>query len=372
MVDLKKHLSLPEEIHQAVFDIKRAILVSQSHALRMICGQQLSLYYGIGCYVSEHSRGASWGSSAIENISQQLQREMPGLRGFSAESIKKMRTFAEYWSHYLNRSTLTTEIQIDTFTLSKWSPMSNEIDRDDFLSCSFSHHMELLHKTRDIQEIIYYLHLTRQHLWNVRQLRTAICENLYSKDQSIVSNFVSAIPTTREAVKTIGMFKDEYTLDFINVEDIAEEYETVDERVIEKEIVRNIKTFIMTFGRDFCYIGNQYRLLTHNEELFPDLLFFNRELNALVVIELKIGKFKPSYLGQLSNYMQILDDQVRKPHENSTIGIVLCKEMNRSFAQYAIRDFSKPMGVATYRTLDDMPESLRKSLPDLNEIAKLL
>ena len=168
------------------------------------------------------------------------------------------------------------------------------------------------------------------------------------------------------------MFKDEYALDFINVEDIAEEYETVDERVIEKEIVRNIKTFIMTFGRDFCYIGNQYQLQSHGEEQFPDLLFFNRELNALVVIELKVGKFKTAYLGQLSGYMQILDDQVRKPHENPTIGIVLCKEINKAYAEYAIRDFSKPMGVATYHTLDDMPEPLRRALPDLDEMAKLL
>jgi len=316
MANDNRQLMLPEDIRQAVSDIKGAILISQSHALRMISGQQLSLYFGIGCYVSEHSRGASWGSSAIDNISQQLQREMPGLRGFSAESIKKMRTFAEFWSQYINRSTVTTEIQIDTFSLSKWSPMSTEINRDDFLSCSFSHHMEILHKTRDVQEIFYYLHLTRLHLWNVRQLRRAVAEGLYTKDQNIVSNFSAAIPSTRQAMKAIDLFKDEYILDFINVEDIAEDYETVDERVIEKEIVRNIKTFIMTFGRDFCYIGNQYKLESHGEEQFSDLLFFNRELNALVVVELKIGKFKPAYLGQLSSYMQILDDQVRKPHEN--------------------------------------------------------
>ena len=296
-----------------------------------------------------------------------------------------MRTFAEFWSQYINRSTVTTdlpkdaecsplasEIAVDSFAVTKWSPVSTEISRDDFLACSFSHHMELLHKTRDLNEIFFYLRQTRQHLWNVRQLRQAVAENLYNKDQTLVSNFASTIPSTRDAVKAIGMFKDEYTLDFINVEDINEDYETVDERVIEKEIVRNIKTFIMTFGRDFCYIGNQYPLQTHGEEQFPDLLFFNRELNALVVVELKIGKFKPAYLGQLSNYMQILDDQIRKPQENPTIGIVLCKEMNRSFAEYAVRDYSKPMGVATYRTLNDMPEPLRNTLPDLAEMAKLL
>lgn len=381
-----KDKQLSTNLRQAVSDIKRAIVVSQSRALRMINGQQLSLYFGIGLYVSKHSRTANWGTGTIDAISEQLKREMPGLRGFSSESIKKMRTFAEYWSQYLNRSPVAnelltaekcspvaSEIEVDTFALAKWSPLTTEIQRDDFLGISFSHHMEILHKTKDIQQVLYIIHQTVHHMWSKRQLREAIPAILKAKQPQVaVSNFANTLPTTRQAIKAIDMFKDNYTLDFINVEDIAEDYETVDERVIEKEIVRNIKTFVMTFGRDFCYIGNQYPLETFGEEQFPDLLFFNRELNALVVIELKIGKFKSAYLGQLSSYMQTLDDKIRKPHENPTIGIVLCKEMNRSFAEYAVRDYTKPMGVATYRTLDDMPEPLRKSLPNIDDMAKLL
>lgn len=374
------------DLHQAVSDIKHAIVVSQSRALRMVNGQQLSLYFGIGLYVSEQSRTANWGTGAIDAISEQLRREMPGLRGFSAQSIRNMRTFAEYWAQYIKCSAVTSElstaekclplaskIEVDTFALAKWSPVATEIQRDDFLGISFSHHMEILHKTKDIGQVLTIIHQTVQHMWSTRQLREAIPTILKAEQSQVaINNFVSAMSTTRQAVKAIDMFKDNYTLDFINVEDIAEDYETVDERVIEKEIVRNIKTFVMTFGRDFCYIGNQYPLETFGEEQFPDLLFFNRELNALVVIELKIGKFKPAYLGHLSNYMQILDDRVRKAHENPTIGIVLCKEMNRAFAEYAVRDYSKPMGVATYRTLDDMPEPLRKSLPNLDDITKIL
>ncbi|MBQ0157308.1 MAG: DUF1016 family protein [Bacteroidales bacterium] len=380
------NIQFTDDLRQAVSDIKRAIVVSQSRALRMISGQQLSLYYGIGIYVSEHSRTANWGTGAIDAISEQLKKEMPGLRGFSSESIKKMRAFAEFWSQYINRSAVTTDlpsaencsslaskIQVDAFALAKWSPVTSEIHRDEFLGVSFSHHMEILHKTKDIQQVLAIIHQTVLHMWSTRQLREAIPVILKAEQPQVaINNFVATMPTTRQAVKAIDMFKDEYTLDFINVEDIAEDYESVDERVIEKEIVRNIKTFVMTFGRDFCYIGNQYSLETFGEEQFTDLLFFNRELNALVVIELKIGKFKPAYLGQLSNYMQILDDKIRKPHENPTIGIVLCKEMNRSFAEYAVRDYSKPMGVATYRTQDDMPEPLRKSLPNLDDMAKLL
>jgi len=169
------------------------------------------------------------------------------------------------------------------------------------------------------------------------------------------------------------MFKDEYALDFINVEGIGErDNEDIDERVVEQQIVQNIKKFIMTFGRDFAFIGSQYHLEVYGEEQFPDLLFFNRELNAMVCVELKTGKFKSSYMGQLMTYLRILDDQVKKPHENPTIGIVLCKEVNRDFVEYVIQDYDKPMGVATYTTSDNMPEKLRKALPDIEELKKLL
>ena len=128
----------------------------------------------------------------------------------------------------------------------------------------------------------------------------------------------------------------------------------------------------MTFGHDFTFVGNQYNLEIYGIENFPDLLFFNRELNALVVFELKRGTFKTSYLGQLMGYLSILEAKVRKPHENPPIGIVLCKEANKEFVEFVIRDYNKPMGVATYRTTAEMPEDLRRTLPDIEELKKLL
>lgn len=169
------------------------------------------------------------------------------------------------------------------------------------------------------------------------------------------------------------MFKDEYLLDFINTEDIGiRDIADIDERVVEKEIIHNIKKFIMTFGRDFAFVGNQYHLEAYSEEFFPDLLFFNRELNCLVVVELKTGDFKPGYLGQLMTYLRILDDKVRKPHENPSIGIILCKNANKDFVEYVIQDYAKPMGVATYRLSEDMPEKLREALTNVEELKKLL
>lgn len=128
----------------------------------------------------------------------------------------------------------------------------------------------------------------------------------------------------------------------------------------------------MTFGQDFIFVGNQYKVEVAGEEMFVDLLFFNRELNSLVAVELKSGKFRSSYLGPLSTYLSALDTYVKKPHENPVIGIVLCRDMNQSFVEFAIRDYDKPMGVATYRATKDMPERFRNALPDIEELKKLL
>jgi len=363
---------------EAVRTIKAAILQSQYRSAKLITGEQLSLYFGIGCYVSNNSRKGTWGTGAISRISEQLRRELPGLRGFSEQNIRNMRTFAEYWEQYIICSPSASEllsyktIDIDDFSLQKWSPMASEINRDEFLGISFSHHMEILHKTKDLNEILFYIHQTVLHKWDKYDLRDRLKANLYATEGSAANNFVQTMPVN-DARKAVGMFKDEYLLDYINVEEMeVSKPDDVDERVVEQAIVRNIKQFIMTFGRDFAFIGNQYHLEIYTEELFPDLLFFNRELNCMVVVELKKGAFKPGYIGQLQAYMRVLDEKVRKPHENPTIGILLCKSANKAFVEYIICDYNSPMGVATYKTAADMDEKLRKSLPDMEEMRNLL
>lgn len=303
------------------------------------------------------------------------------LSGESDESIKKMRTFAEFWTQYLNRSPMATELTLenarasishDYFSLAKWSPMATEINRDEFLGISFSHHMEILHKTKDINEVLFCIHETVVHQWDKYTLRDVLKAGIPQPEHVAPNNFAQTMPSTRQAIKAIRMFKDEYLLDYINVEDIDAQEEDVDERLVEQRIIHNIKRFIMTLGRDFTFVGNQYHLEVYGEEMWSDLLFFNRELNALVAIELKVGKFKPSYLGQLFAYLQVLDDKVRKPHENPSIGIVLCKSANQAYAEYAVRDYNKPMGVATYKTFSDMPKEMQKTLPDIEELKKLM
>lgn len=204
-------------------------------------------------------------------------------------------------------------------------------------------------------------------------LKKLIKSDAYGNANVIPSNFSKAISSSTLARKAVMMFKDEYLLDFINVEQIGERDSIdVDEREVEKQIIQNIKNFILTFGKDFAFIGNQYHLEVYGVEHFPDLLFFNRELRALVVVELKTGDFKPSYLGQLMSYLSILDAKVKKSHENPSIGIVLCKSANREYVEFVIRDYNKPMGVATYRTSTEMPDELRNALPDIEDLKRLL
>ena len=162
-------------------------------------------------------------------------------------------------------------------------------------------------------------------------------------------------------------------LDYINVEELGvRDRADVDERVVENAIVQNIKNFILTFGRDFTFVRNQFHLDAFGEDQYIDLLFFSRALNCLVAVELKNGKFKPAYLGQLSGYLSVLDEFERKPHENPSIGIILCKDMNKAFVDFVIRDYTKPMGVATYKTSKDMSAELIEALPDIDDLKKLL
>ena len=348
-------MNINQNYIEAVKTIKEAILRSQYRAAASVNKEQLSLYYGIGRYVSENSRTGFWGKGAIEQISSLLQKELPGLRGFSVSNIKNMRVFYEEWEPVLNRQ-----------------PVADEFNWSDFLSIGFSHHTEIISKAKTLEARLFYIHECAIHYWSKYTLRDYLKADLYNHRGTLPNNFAQTLPDTKQALKAVCSFKDEYLLDFINVEELNEQEEDLDEKIVEKAIVANVKKFIMTFGQDFSFIGNQYRMEVAGEEMFIDLLFFNRELNSLVAVELKSGKFRTSYLGQLNTYLSALDTYIRKPHENPSIGIILCREMNQTFVEFAVRDYNKPMGVATYRASKDMPERLRNALPDIEELKKLL
>ena len=367
-------MNINQNYIEAVKTIKEAILRSQYRAAASVNKEQLSLYYGIGRYVSENSRTGFWGKGAIEQISSLLQKELPGLRGFSVSNIKNMRVFYEEWGPVLNRQPAAGDLVLDEKLLLSVirQPLADEFNWSDFLSIGFSHHTEIISKAKTLEARLFYIHECAIHYWSKYTLRDYLKADLYNHRGTLPNNFAQTLPDTKQALKAVCSFKDEYLLDFINVEELNEQEEDLDEKIVEKAIVANVKKFIMTFGQDFSFIGNQYRMEVAGEEMFIDLLFFNRELNSLVAVELKSGKFRTSYLGQLNTYLSALDTYIRKPHENPSIGIILCREMNQTFVEFAVRDYNKPMGVATYRASKDMPERLRNALPDIEELKKLL
>ena len=363
--------------HGAVQAIKTAILQGQYEAAKGVNRIQLAVYFSIGKYISVNTRTQSWGTHALEFISGQLRRELPGLRGFSENNLKNMRKFYEAWK-MLDKTTIAIVESLNTgkyidIQHAMVIPNTFDFPVEDFFRLPFTHHIRIIEGLDNLENRYYYIHRAVEEHLPVEKLRQLIRDKAHEHQGDMPNNFCATMGDVREARKAVMMFKDEYMLNFINIEEIGERDKIdVDERVIENEIVANIKNFFMTFGSDFTFVGNQALLKIYDVEQFPDLLFFNRELNALVVVELKMGKFKTSYLGQLFGYLQILDDKMRKPHENPSIGILLCQEADHAYAEYAVKDYTKPMGIATYKTLDDMPEHMRKALPDMQKMMALL
>lgn len=389
--------------------IKNAILSAQYEAARSANNIQLMLYYSVGRYISQNTRKGKWGTGAIASISRLLKQDMPGLRGFSASNLKRMRTFYEEWNdldaelqepnspvqtddlenplqnvdyerganspvQMGELSTAISFIQTNEIPLQPFNfPAVDAFPGNDFRSIGFTHHSEILAKCKSRQERIFYISLcAREHL-TPDGIKNCIKQNLYAQRGALPNNFLQRLPSGSLAKRAILAFKDECLLDFINIEELgARDIEEVNETVVEQKIVDNIKKFILRFGQGFLFVGNQYTIKVHGHVHRIDLLFFNRDLNCLVAVELKTGEFKQSYLGTLNGYLRILDDYVRKPHENPSIGIVLCKSADKAYVEYMIQDYDKPMGVVTYKTATDMPERLRNALPDQDELIKMI
>lgn len=389
-VEMKKGENMEQDIkvyQNAVDIIKASILHSQARAVKAVNQEQLALYYGIGRYVSINTRKKHWGQGAIEAISSQLRKELPGLRGFSARNIKNMRTFYEEWRllEQQNSAVLTAEIagiNTNSAVTTAEIPDDSEIRQlqlvdlpnfplKEFLSVSFTHHIAILAKAKTYDERIFYMKYADDYKVKVEDLEKAISQDLFHHQDKVPNNFLTTIPDYKQAYRAIQMFKDEYLLDYINVEELGMHDEEIDERVIESNIVHNVKNFIMTFGKGFTYCGNQVHYDKLGHDHWIDLQFFNRDLNRTVVFELKRGDFKVAYLAQLSSYLRILNDDDRRSHEDAPIGIILCKNADKAYVEYIMQDFRQPMGVATYKTADEMDPELLKVLPPKEELQRV-
>lgn len=373
----------------AVNLLKTAILQSQARAANAVNQEQLALYYGVGRFLSLNTRNKNWGAGMIKSISQRLRSEIPGLRGFGETNLRNMRLFYEAWSGIeSNSSVMTDELNVTTSNATGCDTQILDTDIDtihqlrlmnldnfpavSFLSISFTHHMVILTHAKEWDERLFYIQYAFDRKLSIEELEKVLKKDLYHHQGQIPNNFLDTIPEYKQAYRAIQMFKDEYLLDFINVEELGMRDEDIDERVIEQSIVHNVKNFIMTFGKGFTFNGSQVHYDKFGHDHWIDLLFYNRDLRRLVVFELKKGKFKTSYLGQLSSYLRILNDDDRREGEEPPIGIILCKSADKSYVEYVMQDFRQPMGVATYKTADEIDAKLLEVLPSKEQLEKLL
>ncbi len=362
---------------QTIKELKSMILKSRYRAATLANKELLLLYFSVGRLIVERSETESWGSGVLDRIATDLQAELPGLRGFSTTSLKKMRLFYTEWSNSI-RPLLTDELagsqkkrrreRPGKINNPEIGPLLTDQFKNAFFSVGFTHHYEILVKAKAIDERVFYIHKTFEEFLSVENLINSIKSNTFKKRGTLLNNFSQTITDKSYREKALLSFKDEYLFDFMNIEDA----DFADEREIENEIIRNIRKFILSIGTEFTFIGNQHRQIVDGEEFFVDLLFFNRKLQCLVAFDLKKGKFKPEYLGKMNFYLSALDDMVKLPHENPSIGIILCKSKTARIVEFSFRDFNKAMGVATYKTSKELPAKYKGILPDPKALKELL
>ena len=386
---------MPKDFSSTVKDIKLAILQARAKAARLANAEALKLYFYVGGYISKKTRMAEWGSSAIDALSEQLQVELPGLRGFAPSNIKNMRIFFETWYVIEEiRQLATAELDREAFrqlpiaeicdTEIRYLPSArncsiplDELGDEDiaaFFSIGFTHHREIIRYCKDIDERLYYIRACAKGFWSVIELKNRIAADEYRHIGILANNFGKTLSPMALATHAVRSFKDEYLLDLINLDNVDARYgyET-DERVLSKSMVANIEKTIQALGgNDFCFMGREKRLVFEDEEFFVDLLFFHRGLKAMVAIELKMGDFHPGYLGQLNFYLSALDKLMKKPDENPTIGLLLCEKVKKPVVELAVQGYSKPIGIATYQALRNIPEPYKTLAPVIDGVRKVM
>ena len=337
---IMKSVVLSSEYQSFVENIKKRVLSAQYEALKKVNRELIELYWSIGKDITQKQEEFSWGKSIVKNLSNDLQKEFVGIKGFSIQNLWNMRQF--YLEYQDNE---------------KLQPLVREI--------SWTKNVVIFQKSKDVLEREFYIKMTKKFGWTKNVLINQIENKAYEKHLLNQTNFNKTIQEKYQYQASLAV-KDSYNFGFLDLSDKHSE------RELELGLIRNIREFLAQMGSDFTFIGNQYKLEVANEEYFIDLLLYHRRLKALIAIELKIGKFKPEYAGKMSFYLSILNETVKLSDENPSIGIIICKDKNRTTVEYALKENSQPMGVTTYQLSNSLPDNLEAYLPSRDEIEKNL
>jgi len=317
-------------------EIKERIYKAQYDALKAVNKELINLYWDIGKSIVAKQDKLGWGKAIVETLAKDLQKEFPGIQGFSSANLWRMRNF--YLTYRTNE---------------KLAPLVREI--------SWTKNVIIMERCKDDIRREFYLKTTKKFGWTKDVLINQIEAVAFERFMANQTNFDKTVPEKYRHQAKLAV-KDEYSFDFL---ELAEEHS---EKELERALLENVRKFLIEMGGYFAFVGNQYRLEIDGEEFFIDLLLYHRKLRCLVAIELKIGAFKPEYAGKMQFYLSALNDRVKLPDETPSIGIILCKDKSRTIVEYALKDTKKPIGVSTYRLTEKLPRELKKYLPSPEEM----
>ena len=320
--------------------LKTRIRQRQYQALRAVNHELVGLYWELGQAIEQKQQELGWGKAVVQNLARDLQAEFPGRNGFSARNLWNM---LDFYRAYVN--------------LPKLQPLVAEI--------SWAKNLVILSRCKDELEREFYLRATARFGWTKAVLQHQVDNKSYEKYLLNQTNFDQALSVELQAQAVLAV-KDHYTFDFL---DLAEEHS---ERELEQALVQNLRNFLSEMGGAFAFIANQHRLEVGGQEYFIDILLFHRRLRCLVAIELKIGDFRPEHKGKMEFYLEALDVQERLPDENSPIGIIICRSKNKTVVEYALRNAARPLGVASYAVLPQLPDDYKAELPSPEQIVERL
>jgi predicted nuclease of restriction endonuclease-like (RecB) superfamily len=321
-------------------EIKERIRQSQYDALKAVNKELIKLYWDIGKMIVEKQKKYGWGKSIVENLARDLQKEFSGMRGLSSRNLWYMRDF---YLTYKDKP--------------KLQPLVAEI--------SWTHNIIIMERCKDDLEREFYIRMSRKFGWSKNVLIHHIENKTYEKTLSGQTSFEKTLPEKLKHQAKLAV-KDEYIFDFL---ELTEEHSEME---LERAIIAKINKFLIEVNGMFAFIGNQFRIEINDKEFFIDILLYHRHLKCLVAIDLKVSEFKPEYVGKIQFYLSALDEKVKLPDENPSIGIIICKEKDRTIVEYALRDTNKPISVATYKVTSKLPKNLRNQLPSPEQIQELI
>ncbi len=328
----------PEGYADWLGDLKTQIHEAQQRAAQAINLELVVLYWQIGNAILLRQDKQGWGAKVVDRLAHDLRTAFPDMQGFSVRNLKYMRAFAQGWPDVAFVQQLLHKLP-------------------------WGHNLVLLDKLPGPQTRRWYAAKAIEHNWSRNILVMQIETRLLERSGKAVTNFDGVLPKPQSDLARESL-KDPYRFDFLGLTDEAQE------REIENALVKHVTEFLLELGAGFAFVGRQVLLDVGGDEFFIDLLFYHLKLRCYVVIELKGGKFKPEHLGQLSFYLAAVDAQVKHAQDGPTIGLLLCKNKNKVVAEYALRNYIQPLGVAEFQLLESLPAELQTSLPSIEQIER--